>query len=129
MRRRSTHFPPVGCPRILVGNRGHASGEWGGGADAHGGLGGAQALNGRFDLFETFRWLLAIVCSIYAAVCIWRSLIGWLTYFASSRQTAILGRYTLVLLLRVRARRFAAEVLQIVVLTVILLLLLSLHRH
>jgi hypothetical protein len=81
-----------------------------------------------FDLFELFRWLLAIVCTVYTVVVTWRSLLGWLAYFQSSRETAVLGRYTLVLLLRTRFRRFAWELVQIIGLTVALLLLLYAHR-
>jgi hypothetical protein len=80
-----------------------------------------------FDLFVTFRWLLATVCSVYAAIVTWRSLVGWLTYFRSSRQTAVMGRYTLVLLLRLRLRRFAGELLQIAAWTALLILLLYAH--
>lgn len=80
------------------------------------------------DLFETFRWLLAVVCTVYAVVVTVRSLLGWLEYFASTRETAILGRYTLVLLLRIRMRRFAGELLQIAGLTAFLVLLLYAHR-
>jgi hypothetical protein len=85
-------------------------------------------VSGDLDLFEMFRWLLAVVCTVYTAVVTWRSLIGWLGYFQSSRETAVLGRYTLVLLLRTRIRRFAWEPVQILGLTVILLLLLYAHR-
>ena len=80
------------------------------------------------DLFVTFRWMLATVCTVYAAVCIWRSLWGWLNYFSSSRQTAVLGRYTAVLLLRLKIRRFAGELLQIAVLLLVLGLVVSLHH-
>ena len=80
------------------------------------------------DLFETFRWLLAVVCTVYAVVVTARSLVGWWEYFRSSRETAILGRYTLVLLLRTRLRRFAGELVQIAVLTAFLVLLLYAHR-
>jgi hypothetical protein len=80
------------------------------------------------DLFDIFRWLLAVVCSVYAVVVTVRSLLSWLEYFASSRETAILGRYTLALLLRLRMRRFAGELLQIAGLTVVLVLLLYAHR-
>lgn len=80
------------------------------------------------DLFITFRWILATACSIYAGVCIWRSLWGWLVYFGSSRQTAVLGRYTMVLLLRLKLRRFAGELFQIAALTVVLCILLRLHH-
>jgi len=80
------------------------------------------------DLFETYRWLLAGVCTIYAVVVSWRSLVAWLVYFAESREAAVLGRYTFVLLLRMRFRRFAGELLQIGGLTVLLVLLLQAHR-
>jgi hypothetical protein len=81
-----------------------------------------------FDLFFWFRWLLATVCTVYAVVVTGRSLWGWLTYFGSSRQTAILGRYTLVLLLRMKSTRFAGELLQIAALSVILLALVYMHH-
>lgn len=80
------------------------------------------------DLFDMFRWLLAVVCTVYAVVVTARSLVGWWEYFRSTRETAILGRYTLVLLLRVRLRRFAGELVQIAGLTVVLILLLYAHR-
>ena len=80
------------------------------------------------DLFVTFRWLLATVCTVYAAVCICRSLWGWLMYFGSSRQTLVLGRYTAVLLLRLKIRRFAGELLQIAVLLILLGLVVYLHH-
>ena len=85
-------------------------------------------MGGDLDLFEMFRWLLAVVCSVYTVVVTWRSLAGWLDYFQTSRETAVLGRYTLVLLLRMRFRRFAGELVQIVALTVVLVLLLYAHR-
>ncbi|MBP7935719.1 MAG: hypothetical protein KA354_13815 [Phycisphaerae bacterium] len=81
-----------------------------------------------FDLFVWFRWLLATVCTVYAVVVTGRSLWGWLAYFGSSRQTAILGRYTLVLLLRMRSARFAGELLQIAVLSAMLLALVCMHH-
>lgn len=80
------------------------------------------------DLFVTFRWMLATVCTVYAGVCIWQSLWGWLNYFNSSRQTAVLGRYTAVLLLRLKIRRFAVELFQIAVLLAVLSLMLYLHH-
>ena len=79
------------------------------------------------DLFVTFRWMLATICTVYAAVCIWQSLWGWLNYFSSSRQTAVLGRYTVVLLLRLKIRRFAGELLQIAAWLLVLGLLVYLH--
>lgn len=81
-----------------------------------------------FDLFFWFRWLLAIVCTVYAVIVTGRSMWGWLTYFGSSRQTAILGRYTFVLLLRMKFVRFASELLQIAALSAILLALVYMHH-
>jgi hypothetical protein len=70
-------------------------------------------VSSELDLFQLFRWLLAIVGSVYTVVCAGQSLYRWLTYFGGSREKALLGRYTLVLLLRVRLRRFAGELCQI----------------
>ena len=83
---------------------------------------------GDSDLFFIFRWWLAIVCTVYTIVVTWRSLWSWLLYFHSSRKTAVLGRYTLVLLLRLRIRRFAGELGQIVLLLSALVCLIYLHR-
>lgn len=80
------------------------------------------------QLFATFRWLLAIVCSVYTIIVCGQTLLGWLAYFGSSRHTAILGRYTLALILRVRAKQFAGELLQIGALLVMLAALLYAHR-
>lgn len=80
------------------------------------------------DLFMLYRWLLAIVCAVYATVVTWRSLASWLGYFRESRRTAVLGRYTLVLLLRTRWRRFVGELAQIVALLAVLVVLLFAHR-
>ncbi len=70
-------------------------------------------------LFELFRWFLAVVCTVYATVLTIQWLWGWLKYFGTSRQTAILGRYATLLLVRIRLRRFALELVQIVALTVL----------
>jgi hypothetical protein len=81
-----------------------------------------------FDMFFTFRWLLATVCTVYAVVCIWRSWANWLTYFRSGRRPAVLGRYAMVLMLRLRIRRFTWELFQIVGLLAILGWLVYIHR-
>ena len=81
------------------------------------------------DLFVTFRWTLATVCTIYAVVVTVQSLWDWLAWFSSSRETAVLGRYTLVLLLRLRLRRFGWELLQIVGLVILFTGVVYLHRH
>lgn len=81
-----------------------------------------------FDLFIVYRWLLALVCTVYVIVTVGQSLLGWWSYFHSSRYTAVLGRYTAVLLLRIRVRRFAWELFQIAVLLLVLGGLLYGHR-
>ena len=83
---------------------------------------------GDLQIFATFRWLLAIICTIYTLIVTGQTLRGWLLYFASDRQAKILGRYTVALLLRVRLRRFAWELAQIGGLTVILTLLVYAHQ-
>ena len=80
------------------------------------------------DLFYVFRWLLAIVGMVYTLVCTGQSLYRWLAYFQGSRQTAMLGRYTLVLLLRTRGRRFASELGQIGCLVAAFIWLIYIHR-
>lgn len=82
-----------------------------------------------YDLFVMFRWSLATVCTIYAVVVTIRSLWGWLGWFAGSRETAVIGRYTLVLLLRLRLRRFGWELFQIVTLLVLFTGVVYLHRY
>ena len=74
---------------------------------------------GNIELFDIYRWILATICTIYVVVCTLKSLAGWLHYFASSRETMVLGRYTMVLLLRLRFRRFGWDLFQIAVLTLI----------
>jgi hypothetical protein len=81
-----------------------------------------------FDLFETFRWGLAVVCTIYAAVVTWQSAVGWLEWFQSSPETARLGRYTAALLVRIRLRRFTWELLQIAALGAAFFYIVYLHR-
>ena len=83
---------------------------------------------GTVDLFVMFRWMVATVCAIYAAVCIIQSLWRWLNYIASSRHTVILGRYTAVLLLRTKIQRFWGDICQIVFLLAMLSYVIYIHR-
>ena len=80
------------------------------------------------DPFTVFRWLLALVGVVYTLVCTAQTLLRWLDYFRSSRETALLGRYTLVLLLRTRFRRFTWELCQIAFLLAALAALIYVHR-
>lgn len=83
---------------------------------------------GDLEIFATFRWLLAIACTIYTLIVTWQTLRSWLEYFASGRQTRILGRYTVTLLLRVRLRQFTWELAQIAGLTAVLIVLVYAHH-
>jgi hypothetical protein len=80
------------------------------------------------DLFDVYRMMLATVCMVYALARILQSLWGWLAYFSGSRQTAILGRYVAVQLLRLRAKQFAFDAVQVVVLTIVFLGLVYAHH-
>lgn len=85
---------------------------------------------GDLDLFALYRWLLAIVCTVYAAVRLWQTIYGWWVYLWSPQPGfGTLRRYLFVQALRVRARRFAGPLLEIVVLSAVLIGLLWLHRH
>ena len=95
---------------------------------ARGGGTGWIVMTGDLDPFVLYRWLLVIVCAVYTVVQTARSLWGWLAYFGSSRRTAMLGRYTGLLLLRVRLRRPAWELGQIGALLVVLGYVIYLHR-
>lgn len=80
------------------------------------------------DLFDTYRWLLAMVCTVYAAVITWRSVWPWLVWFGTSRETEVIGRYALVLLLRTRLRRHTWQLAQIAVLSAAFLWIVHLHH-
>ncbi len=80
-----------------------------------------------FDLFAMYRWTLATMCTVYVVVVTVHSLVGWLRYFGSSRYTAVMGRYTYVLMLRVRIWRFGWELLQIVFLLAVFGLIVYAH--
>lgn len=80
------------------------------------------------DLFDTYRWLIAIVCSVYATIVTWQWLVSYLQWFQSSRELQRVGGYAAVLLLRIRLRRFALELLQIAGLTALFFYIVHLHH-
>ena len=81
-----------------------------------------------FDLFEAWRFVLAVACTVYAAIVMLRWMSGWYDYlYASDRGRATLRRYAVVQLLRLRARRFLGEGLQIGAWSILLVWLLSRH--
>lgn len=79
------------------------------------------------DIFHLYRWSLAVVVAVYTVVCTWRTVSQWLLYMREDRRAAILGRYTLTLLLRMKWHRFAGELIQIGVLLGVLASLVGLH--
>ena len=80
------------------------------------------------DLFDTFRWLLAIICTVYATIVTWYTLSGYLTWFNSSRHLQRVGSYAALLLLRIRVLRFMFELLQVVVLAAMFFYIVHLHH-
>lgn len=78
-----------------------------------------------FDLFDFWRWFLAVACMIYAVVLTVRWAWSWLVYLAGrDRSIVLLRHYLIVQALRLRVRRFAGELLQIAAWTTVLILLL-----
>ncbi|HUN81437.1 MAG TPA: hypothetical protein VMV81_08005 [Phycisphaerae bacterium] len=86
-------------------------------------------MTGGRDLFESWRLLLTVVCSIYALVVTGKSLWDWVVYFSAPDKTTTLMRsYVIATLLRIRVRRFAGELSLIAFWSSALLLILLLHR-
>lgn len=81
------------------------------------------------DFFVLYRWSVATVCTIYTLVVMVRAVLRWLAWSGSSRQAAMVGRYTSVLLLRTRLRQFGWDLCQIAVLLVLLGVAIYLHRY
>jgi len=66
------------------------------------------------DLFQFWRWLLAVICTIYALLITGHWLAGWLLYLSKpDRMRAVLRNYIVVQILRLRALRFWWELVQI----------------
>ena len=80
------------------------------------------------DVFDLYRRTLAIVFGTYAVIRLINAVWRWqLATQRAGRSEAMLRRYVLVSLLRVRLRRFWFDVVQIGVLTAMLTYLLWLH--
>lgn len=80
------------------------------------------------DLFEMYRWMLVVVCTVYTVICTAQTLLGWMQFFSESRRKQVLGHYAVVLLLRLRTRQFAWDLCQIAVLLAILAAIVYAHR-
>ena len=68
-----------------------------------------------FDLFDFWRWFLAIACTVYTIIFTARWAWDWLAYLSSGDRTiTLLRHYIIVQALRLRLRRFQEEGLAIV---------------
>jgi len=66
------------------------------------------------DLFEIWRWVLAVSCFGYALIVTLRWLWGWLVYLDEpGRDRTLMRRYIVLHMLRLRGSRFRSELLRI----------------
>lgn len=80
-----------------------------------------------FDLFHTYRFVLTVFVSLYAALGAAGVVRRWVTAPLSGRAGRVLWHYAGLLLLRMRFRPFKREVILIAVLAGILALLAAAH--
>jgi hypothetical protein len=81
------------------------------------------------DFFNFFRWLLAIIVSVYATVITLQSLWGWYGMLAGSdRYISMMRRYVLVHGLRLRFKAFWGDVVICLLLCVIFLIIWHAHQ-
>jgi hypothetical protein len=82
------------------------------------------------DPFYFWRWLLVVVCTIYWALCMGRSLWGWYEYlWSEGRSTELMRHYAFVKFLRIRVHRFTIELAQIMALLVMFTVITWAHRY
>ena len=80
------------------------------------------------DLFNFFRWLLAIVVTIYATIITLQSLYEWYLWLAGNdRYVSMLRRYVIVHGLRLRFTSFWGDLAVCVLLCVVFVLLWRAH--
>lgn len=82
------------------------------------------------DLFEIWRWVLAIACTVYATVITVRWLWSWIVYLGEPvRERTLMRRYITLHLLRMRGDRFRAELIRIVAYSAAIIVVYWLHEH
>lgn len=82
------------------------------------------------DIFYIWRRLLLIVITIYTVLRLGQTAVRWRGYlYAGTRTAEVMRHYLFVQVLRVKVQRFAGELVQIVVLTVLLLAITWAHRY
>jgi hypothetical protein len=64
------------------------------------------------DFFDFFRWMLAIIVTIYATIITLQSLWGWIAWLSGSdKYMTMLRRYLVIHSLRLRFKTFWGDVL------------------
>ena len=82
----------------------------------------------KLDAFDFFRWVLAIIATIYATVVTLQSLWGWYQWLSGSdKYMTMLRRYLVVHSLRLRFAAFWGDVLICILLCVAFLVLWRAH--
>jgi len=83
-----------------------------------------------WDLFYLFRYLLCLVCGVYALTRICQGMWRWRRWLWADHGTAgMLRSYLLLQLVRTRLRRHSLDILQVVILIVVFWQLILLHRR
>jgi hypothetical protein len=82
----------------------------------------------KIDFFNFFRYMLAVIVTVYATVVTLQSLYGWYVYLsAPDKYMSLIRRYVIVQGLRLRFRTFWGDVLVCLLLTMVCLLLWRAH--
>jgi hypothetical protein len=82
----------------------------------------------QIDFFNFFRWILAIVATVYTTVITLQSLRDWYLWLAGQdRYVSLLRRYIVVHGLRLRFRAFWGDVLICLLLCVVFILIWRAH--
>ena len=80
------------------------------------------------DFFDLFRWMLAMIATIYATIVTLQSLWGWYVWLqGSDKYMTMLRRYVVVHGLRLRFKTFWGDVIICVLLCVLFLILWRAH--
>jgi hypothetical protein len=80
------------------------------------------------DLFDTFRWVLSVVVTVYASVITFQSLWGWYVWLTGGdRYISLLRRYVIVHGLRLRFTTFWGDVIICLLLCGVFLILWHAH--
>jgi hypothetical protein len=83
----------------------------------------------RIDFFNFFRWMLALVATVYATVVTLQSLWGWYVVLkGKEKHIAVLRRYLIVHLLKLRFRTFWGDVVVCILLCIAFVIMWHAHQ-